>query len=307
MITITSTRHLASIRAARWLRLLLVWILIAGAKGSPGEKNRGAGNPELLMERASQNEVQALESRKPYQQYFERLEWDWGTETRAVIETPEGRADRIVKFNSEPLAPDQVAKQVHRLEKLLADRKAQKDELKEQRSELQRRVRMMAAFPKAFLFEPEGDGPDGTLKFSFRPNPKFSPRDREAQVYRGMEGSVWVDPAEERLTRVEGVLTRDVSFGWGILGKLYKGGRYEIAQKQIRPGAWRITCLNLDLRARIFLGGFRLLRNEENTGFERTPEAMTYRRAVEILLQSPSGPAGDRKPSRPGASCGGLN
>ena len=308
VITITSpNRRLSAGWGRRWLRLLLVWILIAGAKGSLGKKNPGIANPELLIERASQNEVQALERPPEYEQYFERLEWNWGTETRAVIETQEGRADRIVEFDGEPLAPDQFAKQTHRLEKLLTDRKAQKEELKEQRSELRRRVRMMTAFPKAFLFEPDGDGPDGTLRFSFRPNPKFSPRDRETHVYRGMEGTVWVDPVEERLTRIEGVLTKDVSFGWGIFGKLYKGGRYEIAQKQISPGVWRITKLDLNLRARVFLGGFHLLRNEQNNDFERTPEEMTYGEAIKLLLKSPSGPARDRNSGRPGTMSGGSN
>jgi hypothetical protein len=290
VIAVTFTnRLLVRCRGTRCLGLLLVLIVIMGAKGSPGERNPGAANPALLIERASQNEVRELETPTPYQQYFERLEWKWGTETRAVIETQEGRADRIVKFNGEPLAPDQQARQIHRLEKLLSDGKARKEEFKEQRSELRRRVRMMAAFPKAFLFAPDGDGPDGTLRFSFRPNPKFSPHDRETQVFRGMEGTVWVNPAEERLTRIEGVLTKDVSFGWGIFGKLYKGGTYEIAQKQISPGVWRITRLDLNLRARVFLGGFHLLRNEQNEGFEPTPKEMTYEEALELLLKSPPG------------------
>ncbi len=178
---------------ARWLGLLLVWILAAGAKGGPGEKNSPALDPAVLIERASQNEVEALESPAKFQQYFERLEWGWGTETRAVIETPEGRADRVVAFNDEPLTPDQLAKQERRLQKLLNDRGALREELKEQRSELRRRVRMMKAFPRAFLFEREGEDQPGIVQFRFRSNPKFSPRDRETQVYRGMQGTVWVE------------------------------------------------------------------------------------------------------------------
>lgn len=279
--------------------LLLVWILAAAAKAGQEQKNSKATDPATLVQRASQNEVAALQN--PMEsEYQERLEWVWGTETRAVIETLEGRADRIVAFDDEPLAPDQVAKQEHRLRKLLADRNARKRELEEQKAELRRRVRMMEAFPRALLFEPAGEGPSGTLQFTFRPNPAFSPRDRETQVYRGMQGTVWVDAEQERIVRIEGVLTKDVSFGWGILGKLHKGGKYEIEQEQINAGVWRISRLDLELKGRIFLGGFRLLRKEHNAQFERTPEEMTYRGAVELLLRSPAGPVKARNPDRPG-------
>lgn len=301
VILITSLRAFsASARRLRATGLLLIWILAAPAKAGQEEKKSQGGDVPLLIQRASANEVAALENPVEYE-YRERLEWSWGTETRAVIETQEGRVDRIVAFDDEPLAPDQVAKQEHRLQKLLRDRNARKKEMEEQRSEVRRRVRMMKAFPRALLFEPAGEEPDGLRRFVFRPNPKFSPQDRETQVYRGMRGTVWVDAAQERLIRIEGVLAKDVSFGWGILGKLHKGGKYEIAQQQITPGVWRITRLNLDLKGRVFLDGFRVLRKEQNGEFERTPAEMTYREAVETLLRFPAGPAKARNADRPGA------
>jgi len=294
-------------RGLRWLGLLLVWILITGVKATPGKKNIPVVEPVLLIQRAAENEVEALERPAGYEQYFERLEWSWGTETRAVIETQEGRADRVVKYDDEALAPDQVAQQEHRLHKLLADHGAQKAELKEQRSELRRRVRMMKAFPKAFLFEPAGEDDPGIVQFRFRPNPKFSPKDRETHVYRGMQGTVWVDAEHEQLIKIEGVLVKDVSFGWGILGKLHKGGKYEIEQEQVSVGVWRITRLDLDLRGRMFLEGFHLLRKEQNMDFQRSPDMMTYRDALERLLLSPPGPAGNRNAGQPGASRGRSN
>ncbi len=233
--------------------------------------------------------------------FFERLRWNWGSETREVIETEQGRADRIVAFDDDPLAPNQLARQVRRLHKLLRDRHAVRDEIKDQQEETDRRVRMMKAFPDAFLFQPAGENDDGTLRFTFRPNPRFSPHDRETQVYRGMQGTVWVNPQAERLTRIDGVLTKDVSFGWGVLGKLYKGGRYQIEQEQVSPGEWRITRLNLILRGRMFFSSFRLLREETDSEFRRTPAAITYTEAVEELLQSPAGPARERVPDRSGS------
>jgi hypothetical protein len=239
-----------------------------------------------LIERAAENEVAALENPVPFQ-YSERLKWSWGSETRSVIETPEGRADRIVLFRDEPLAPDQQQKQTHRLEKLLRDRDAVKDELHDQRSETERRIKMLKALPRALLFEFEGRE-NGLLRFTFRPNPDFSPKDRETQMYRGMEGELWLEPAQERIVRIEGRLVKDVSFGWGILGRLNKGGIYEIAQTQISPGVWRITTLNVDVKGRVLLvDSFRMFRQESNSHFRRTSASMTYRDAVEALLSTP--------------------
>lgn len=245
-------------------------------------------DPAELIQRASENEVSALQSPAHFR-YFERLEWSWGSETREVIETPQGRADRIVQFDDQPLALDQVAKQENRLSLLLRDPKAVRREIEDQKAELKRRIKMMKAFPSAFVFEPEGEQ-HGLLKFEFRPSRSFSPKDRETQVYRAMQGTVWVDPGREMLTSIDGVLTRDVSFGWGILGRLHKGGHYHVEQREVEPGVWRITTLALDLKLRIFLDTHHMLRKEENTEFIPTPAKTTYRQAVERLLESPAEP-----------------
>ncbi|MBZ5504339.1 MAG: hypothetical protein LAO78_02530 [Acidobacteriia bacterium] len=246
--------------------------------------------------------MHALESPAPFQ-FQERLEWGWGTETRSVIETAEGRADRIVFFHDEPLTPDQQGKQEHRLEKLLSDRDAVKNELRDQKAETERRIRMVQAFPRAFFFDFVGWEKD-LLRFNFYPNPEFSPKDRETQMYRGMEGTVLIEPVQERIVQVKGKLVKDVSFGWGIFGRLSKGGIYEIVQTQLSPGTWRITTLNVDVKGRIFfLNSFRFMRKESDSRYRPVQPAMTYTSAVKALIASPlqlenCGPAGPPAPAR---------
>jgi hypothetical protein len=255
-------------------------------------QDKASPNPDsaapLLIQRASANEVAALQSPEPFR-YLERLLWPWGTETREVIETREGRVDRIVEFNDEPVAPDQAEKQQLQLRKLLDDSKAARREIEDQNSETRRRIRMMKAFPAAFIFEPSGSD-HGLLKFSFRPNRSFSPKDRETQVYRGMQGTVWVDPKQERLTKIEGTLTRDVSFGWGIFGKLYKGGHYLLEQTEVEQRVWRITTLDLELKMRVFFNTSHLLRREHDREFSPSPPDLTYKQAVRMLLKADAGP-----------------
>jgi len=269
-------------RSAALIVFCLSFQIVTAAQ-QPRRAELATADHRALIERAAEKEIQALENPVPFE-YTERLNWSWGSETRSVIETSQGRADRIVQFRDEPLAPDQQQKQTHRLEKLLRDHDAVKDELHEQRSETERRVRMLKALPDALIFEFAGRE-NGLLRFNFHPNPDFSPKDRETQMYRGMEGELWLEPAQERIVRIEGRVVKDVSFGWGIFGRLNKGGIYQIAQTQISPGLWRITTLNVDVKGRILLvEGFRIFRQETNSRFRRTSSSMTYREAVQALL-----------------------
>jgi hypothetical protein len=267
----------------RSLYALFFVALLAGTALAQKTKHPATADDLALIERAADHELIELETPTPFQ-YQERLEWSWGTETRLVIETSEGRADRIVLFNDEPLSPDHQARQQHRLEKLLSDRDAVKSDLKEQKAETQHRIRMVKAFPKAFFFDFAGRE-KGLLRFDFRPDPEFSPKDRETQMYRGMEGTVWIEPEQERIVQIQGKLVKDVTFGWGIFGRLNKGGIYEIAQTQLSPSTWRITALNVDVKGRTFLvDTFRFLRKETSSRFQPVSSAMTYQAAVQALL-----------------------
>jgi hypothetical protein len=244
-----------------------------------------------VLRRCSQNEKEALQNPQRFQ-FLERVLQDWGSETRSVIETRDGRVDRIIAFNDEPLATDQQKKQQERLTRLLNSDDALHKEVADQREEAGRRQQLVATMPEAFLFEFVARDADG-LKFSFLPNPQFSPSNRETQVFKGMRGVVWINPQYERIVRVEGELFKDVSFGWGILGRLYKGGTFEVVQSQVSPGVWRITTLNLDFQGRAFLfNSLKIFRKESSTGFVPTPDGVTARSGIAQLLSKYKAVAG---------------
>src|SRR6266853_5327546 len=141
--------HIVTFSVRRFCALSFITLLAcAAAEAQPAPTPATTEQLELIA-RATEHELQALENPAPFR-YQERLQWSWGTETRSVIETSEGRADRVVQFADGPLSSEQQAKQEHRLQKLLSDHDAVKKELQDQKAETQRRIRMVKDFHQAF-------------------------------------------------------------------------------------------------------------------------------------------------------------
>jgi hypothetical protein len=84
-----------------------------------------------------------------------------------------------------------------------------------------------------------------------------------------VSAKIWVDRDSNQMVRGEAHILRDISFGGGILGKLYRGGTFSMDQAEVAPGIWLPTDYQYDFSGRKFLFSF-----EEN----QTIEASHYRR-----------------------------
>ena len=90
------------------------------------------------------------------------------------------------------------------------------------------------------------------MHLKFTPNPKFDPPNHETAVYVGMQGDMVIDENAMRIAKIDGTLFRDVDFGWGILGRLYKGGKFIIEQRDV-GGRWETVRETLQFNGRILL------------------------------------------------------
>lgn len=93
-------------------------------------------------------------------------------------------------------------------------------------------------------------------KVRLDPNPEFKPKTRGADMFRHVQVVVWIDEPIAQLARAEATITRDISFGGGVLGKVYKGGTFVMEQAQVAPGVWLPTRYQFDFSGRKFLFGF---------------------------------------------------
>jgi hypothetical protein len=88
------------------------------------------------------------------------------------------------------------------------------------------------------------------------PNPEFHPRSTLQEAIAHVTAKIWVDNTQNQLIRAEAHVIRDISFGGGILGKLYRGGVFAFDQSEVAPGVWLPTRYQYDYTARKFLFTF---------------------------------------------------
>ncbi|MGB0036486.1 MAG: hypothetical protein WBP79_13535 [Candidatus Acidiferrales bacterium] len=88
------------------------------------------------------------------------------------------------------------------------------------------------------------------------PNPNFRPHTMLQDVLTRATAKIWVDHETNHLARGEAHVTRDISFGGGILGKLYRGGVFSLEQAEVAPGVWLPTRYQYDFMGRKFVFTF---------------------------------------------------
>jgi hypothetical protein len=94
--------------------------------------------------------------------------------------------------------------------------------------------------PNAFIWTKGAD--NGDLEtLNFRPNPHFDPPDMQSRVMGIMAGELILSKDSHRIHTLRGKLTEDIRIGFGILGKLDRGGTFDVERRIVGDGRWQIT------------------------------------------------------------------
>jgi hypothetical protein len=105
--------------------------------------------------------------------------------------------------------------------------------------------------------------------FELTPNPDFHPRSMFQSALAHVTAKIWVDHDTDELVRGEAHVLSDISFGGGLLGKLYRGSFVSMEQAEVAPGIWLPTVTEYEFTGRKFLFPF---------AEHQTIEASHYRR-----------------------------
>jgi hypothetical protein len=216
------------------------------------------------------------------------------TSTKEIAETRDGDVARLIAINDQPPSQADEQQEQARLDALLSDPSRQRHRKQSEESDTGIVLKLLRMLPQAFLYEyagadASGPGLSGTVeKFRFHPNPAFSPPDMETQALTAMTGELWIDAAQERVTRLEGHLQQDTNYGWGILGKLDKGGWIVLEQADVGAGQWRIARFQIKMELRILFKTKSFDSVQQMTQYAPIPASLDYRQAIQMLRGVPA-------------------
>jgi hypothetical protein len=274
--------------------------VLAWAASVHGQPASGAGNAQSLLQgpalvnRALANEYNAAQETNHPMRYELFKTSPRLTSTKKICETKDGDVARLIALNGKPLSTVDEQNEDARLTELAGDPAKQRRRKQAESVDNGRALKVLRVLPTAFLYQDEGaaDGPSGNVeKFAFRPNPGFVSPDLETEILTQMTGEIWVDPVHLRVVRLEGHLQQDVDFGWGILGRLNKGGWIVIQQADVGPDMgvdqWRTVHFEMKMSGRVVWKTRVFDTAEDETGYEPVPVGLGYQKAIEMLRADP--------------------
>lgn len=205
------------------------------------------------------------------------------TEIDEQVETLDGPITRTIRSNGHPLDADAEREQRGRLNRLISSPSEQARHRQEYAEDENRIARIVALLPEAFLYEYEGEE-SGCHKLRFHPNPAYPVRSIEARVFHAMSGELWIDARSKRLARLDGRLDENVDFGFGLLGRLYKGGWFRLERVQVGATDWKTQRLEVHMNGRAML--FKTIARETSEvrgGFAPVPAAMNLPQGARLI------------------------
>jgi hypothetical protein len=104
-------------------------------------------------------------------------------------------------------------------------------------------------------------------KLLLEPDPNFKPTSRLTGTFEHIRAVLWVDESQAQIARLEADITSDITFGGGIVGKVYHGGRFVMEQSEVAPGVWLPTLYSYEVDGRKFLFGFGVHERTEVTRY----------------------------------------
>ncbi len=267
--------------------LLFAWALMLRAQALVSAPNAVAPEEaQALVDRALANELRAAEDPNHPMRYLLRKTTPRLTTNKEIYETKDGEVAQLLSVDNQPLSAEAEEKEQARMTALYRDPGRQRHRKQEEAEDAERALALLRALPRAFVYQYAGSAEStGEMveRFNFRPDPDFSPSDLETQILKSMAGEIWIDPAQERVTRLKGRLLRDVDFGWGLVGRLAKGGWIEIDQADVGGGQWRTVRLQMAMSGRVFFKSRNFDTVEEESRFAPLPVGLGYRQAIELL------------------------
>lgn len=229
--------------------------------------------------------------------YLLRKSDQHGTVVRDEIETKEGHLARLLLREDKPLEANEDDSEKERLQEFLKSPSDQKRKLKQSASNMKIADELIGVMPKAMLYtyrpgQPQLPGfSEPQIVIDYQPNPAWHPGSMAQSALTGLKGTFWVDRDTHHLLRMEGEIVRPVNLVFGLVAKIYPGGKLELEQRSYAPGRYLFTRFVMNLTLRELMVKTRVMSSsQEAFNVQALPDSTTLQQAGTLLLNSPQAP-----------------
>ena len=199
-----------------------------------------------------------------------------------VVQTDAGSVKRLMERGGKPISATEAAQVDADLRAYIHDSEKLAKRRKDGEADDKSAGELLAMLPTAFTWRMvSAEGED--YRLAFVPDPKFHPPSMEARVMGQMGGEMVIDKRQHRIVTLSGRLTDEVTIGFGLLGRLEKGGTFRVERREVKPGFWQITETHVHIDGKALL--FKTIgqqQDEVQTAFEQVPNGTTLEQALEL-------------------------
>ncbi len=250
-------------------------------------------SPAELVRNTVQNELKESSANNVHYMFRSQKETPQGTQTKLYIQTRDATVGLVVAVDGKPLTPEQRQAEEARVERFITNPRELQHKRKQEKEDEEHTTRIMRALPDAFIFDSDGtvSGQEGLgapgdelVRLKFHPNPKYDPPSRVEQVLTGMQGVLLIDANRNRIAQIDGILFKEVGFGWGILGHLDKGGHFLVQQTAVPEDGWEVAHMNLSFTGKIMMVKRLTIKSDEVfSDYRPVARDLTFAQGFELL------------------------
>ncbi len=287
------------------VRRIVAWLCCAAvASAIQTTPNQQAHDDPALPQDANQyvreiikHELACQDNDHTHWRYHLHREDEKGSSDRDVIESQQGQLSRTLLINGQPLTAEQRQKDEDRMRKQVTDPGERAKREKREKDDGDKAEQMLKAIPDAFIFK-YGGTDHGLVLLNFFPDPHYDAPNREMQVFRSLSGKMWIDPKARRLARIDGTLFEDVTFGWGLLGRLNKGGTFNVVQKDVGDNHWDIVSMDVNMTGHaVIFKSINVKQRQVLSEFRRVPDTLSISQAYELLERGEGAVSANSEPA----------
>ena len=203
-----------------------------------------------------------------------------------VVETPDGNLRRVLEDHGHPLTAAQRTADDQVIQTLIASPALQLKQRQSNAKDDQQAESFLKLLPVAYLWTIVSEH-DDLVTLDFHPDPAFAPASMEDRVLSALAGQIVISLPQKRIRTFKGALQDDVKFGYGLFGRMRRGGGFQIERREVAPHHWQITESHVHILGKALF--FKAIGDEEDevkTDFHISP-ARNFQQAEQLLTQHP--------------------